>query len=71
MATEIEREERRYRRLKKYVKSLKPENQKLSKSEHQELIDAGLATCSGLTDKGKLRLHQLELLEWMRNHPRK
>jgi hypothetical protein len=71
MSRDEEIRARRYRRRKKWFNSLTPEQQRLDPVIIQQMKDAGFADENGLTPAGELRLHQLELLEWMVNHPRK
>lgn len=58
-------EARRFRRAKRYINSLPPSERILKDSEIEKFKQEGLFDENGLTPKGQLMLHQLELLEWM------
>jgi hypothetical protein len=64
-----EMEDRRHRVLKKYIQSV-PLQERFPKAEVLEkLLEAGLIDDDfKLTDAGQLRMHQLQLLEWMKKH---
>jgi hypothetical protein len=69
---EDEMQERRRRRIEKYVKSLPAAQRSLTKDEFDALFAQGYVANDGkLTDKGQLKLHQLELLEWMKKRAKK
>lgn len=73
MSREEEIAARRYHRFQRWHAKLPPE-QKTAKVVATALVDLeeqGLADANGLTTAGELRLHQLELLQWMAEHPRK